>query len=222
MSRGGFKITRCDFSERDSTDRVDWIDSFARKVENLSKDPQTAVEAARIRNQQSIVDQISSIVSKNPTFSTVEGVVQDMQERIGLKEYLRRISSEEESDGKQALAEDAHELPDTFDNLPNDVKEDIKTYIRNKVETHHGNIHVPAVVEDVMQTFRTKGIQPQDVNDTRFEKYISDEIVRAKKSKPSFDDRNLNIGRGVGVDSNDVDSANFDMFDSLNPAKTNS
>src|SRR3990167_3110466 len=213
MSRGGFKIRRN--SEQESGDRVDWLDAFARKIEEASKSPRNAVEQARARDQRSLLDQITHIVSRQPQHSSVESKVQEYQDKTGLREHLRRMSAKEE-----ALAKTAEELPESFKKLPDKVVDDIKNFVRNICETRHGNIQVPALVEEVSRTFRQAGLQPQDVNDMRFEKFASDEISNAKKRNPGTDEHNANIGLGVGVD-NDVDSANLDVFEGLMPIKNN-
>jgi len=213
MSRGGFKIRRN--SEQESGDRVDWLDAFARKIEEASKSPRNAVEQARARDQRSLLDQITHIVSRQPQHSSVESKVQEYQDKTGLREHLRRMSAKEE-----ALAKTAEELPESFKKLPDKVVDDIKNFVRNICETRHGNIQVPALVEEVSRTFRQAGLQPQDVNDMRFEKFVSDEISNAKKRNPGTDEHNANIGLGVGVD-NDVDSANLDVFEGLMPIKNN-
>lgn len=223
MSRGGFKITRTN-CEYERGERVDWLDTFARDIEKASKQPRNAVEQARARDYQSIFDQITSIVSKtNGRENLVETKVQEYQDKTGLKEYLRRMNAAKEEARKKVAQEPAAgDLPQSFAKLPPKVQEDIKNFIRNKCETHHGNIQVPALVEEVSKTFRNAGVQPQDVNDMSFEKFVSDEIMRAKERNPSADEHNVNIGLGVGLDDNDADSANLDVFEGLTPVKTTS
>lgn len=222
MSRGGFKITRVSESERHG-DRVDWLDSFARRLEEVSKSPITAVEQARARDEQSLLDQISNIMSRQRhSSSSVEDKVQEYQDKTGLKEYIRRMSAAREEERKKTAQEESvGDLPESFNKFPEKIKNDVKTFIRNKCETHHGNIQVPALVEEVSRTFRQAGVQPQDVNDMHFEKFISDQIARAKKRSPSSDEHNMNLGLGVGVDKDNIDSANLDVFEGLTPVKSN-
>jgi len=199
MSRG-FKITRSDYSDKDSSDRVGWLDDFAKKLEAISNAPKSAVEVARNRNQQSILDQISQIVSKKTiTSKNFESAVQELQDRVGLKEYLKRVSASENIlDGQKQISN--HNLGEIFKDLPKDVIQDIDDFIRNMIEyTHHGNIQVPPVVEAVKNTF--KQVQPYHVNDNRFEKYVSDLIAESKKRNPSRTENNHNIGRGVGLEN---------------------
>ena len=217
MSRGGFKVRRADYSEHESGNRVDWLDSFARKVEEISDKPRNAVEVARSRDYRSLVEQISSIMSRRPaTQNAVETKVQELQQRTGLTEWLRRQAQAAEAEMKTG----EEELPQLFKKLSPEVQENVKAFIANLIATHHGNIHVPAIVEEVSKTFRGKGIQPQDVNDMLFEKYISDQIVKAKKNEPIAEEQNINIGRGIGIDTQDMDAANIDAFEGLNPVKT--
>lgn len=220
MSRGGIKITKTTMGES-SGDRIDWLDSFAQKIEQASKSPLNAVDAARSRDQRSLLDQISSIMSRQSRqSSSVEDKVQEYQDKIGLKEYLRRMSAHEEDRKKIAQEDSMGELPKNFDKFSDKIKNDIKTFIRNKCKTHHGNIQVPALVEEVSRTFRQMGVQPQDVNDMQFEKFVSDQISIAKAHSPSVDEHNVNLGLGVGVDNGSVDSSNLDIFEGLTPVKS--
>jgi len=78
-----------------------WLDSFARQL--AVKESKTAVEVARERNQQSIYQQMSALIS-NPTgsskFSSVDEIVEDYQNRTGLSEYLKKIQSAPKKDIK--------------------------------------------------------------------------------------------------------------------------
>lgn len=202
-------------------DRVDWLDAFAKKIEEASKSPATAVEQARARDQRSLVDQISLIMSRHVSnSSSVEDKVQEYQDKTGLREYLRRMSEAKNFQQKKTAQEEIEKLPSNFDKFSDKIKDDIKNFVRNKCETHHGNIQVPALVEEVSRTFRQVGVQPQDINDMQFEKYISDQITKAKKRSPTSDEHNVNLGLGVGIDNNNIDSANLDVFEGLTPVKS--
>lgn len=220
MSRGGLKITRVTMGETHG-DRVDWLDAFAKKIEEASKSPLNAVEHARARNEQSLLDQISNIMSRKVRdASSVEDKVREYQDKTGLNEYLRRMSAAKEAERKKTAQEESvGDLPESFNKFSDKIKSDIKTFIRNKCETHHGNIQVPALVEEVSRTFRQAGVQPQDVNDMHFEKFVSDQIAKAKQRSPSTDEHNTNLGLGVGVENDNIDSSNLDVFEGLTPVK---
>ena len=216
MSRGGFKINKVSDSDSYESSKEEtlpsWLELFANKIKNNST---TAVEAARQRDANSFYDQISAIVSKKPAHSSVEEKVREYQNKIGLQEYLRRVSQNETS---YKVAQQPTQLPESFNKLTEKDRQDIITFVRNKCETHHGNIQVPALVEDVKQTFRQRGVQPQDVNDKVFEKFISDEIIRAKKMNPSAEPLNNSLGKGVGLEQ-DFGTDNQDFFANLLPVK---
>jgi hypothetical protein len=217
MSRGGFKITR--ISETETGRSSDWMDGFANRVANVDT-ATNAVQAARARDQQSLIDQITAIMGGDrPRFSSVQAAVEDYQERTGLKEWLKLTAEQNENQTKQAQDLGMGSLPQIFNKFPQDLQNDIATFVRNKVETHHGNVQVPAIVEDVVQTFRQRGVSPRDVNDTEFEKFISDCIVRSKSLNPGINDNTINLGKGVGLDVKNVDSGNVDIFEGLNPVK---
>ena len=203
-------------------DRVDWLDAFAKKIEEASKSPLNAVEQARARNEQSLLDQISNIMSRKVRNSaSVEDKVREYQDKTGLNEYLRRMSAAKEAERKKTAQESVGDLPESFNKFSDKIKNDIKTFIRNKCETHHGNIQVPALVEEVSRTFRQAGVQPQDVNDMHFEKFVSDQITKAKQRSPSTNEHNTNLGLGVGVENDNIDSSNLDVFEGLTPVKNN-
>lgn len=220
MSRGGLKITRVTMGESRG-DRVDWLDAFAKNIEEASKSPLNAVEQARARNEQSLLDQISNIMSRKVRdASSVEDKVREYQDKTGLNEYLRRMSAAKEAERKKTAQEESvGELPESFNKFSDKIKGDIRTFIRNKCETHHGNIQVPALVEEVSRTFRQAGVQPQDVNDMHFEKFVSDQIAKAKQRNPSTNEHNTNLGLGVGVEHDNIDSSNLDVFEGLTPVK---
>ena len=135
MSRG-FKISRQECYEIQPKTRVDWLNEFVKNIEKADNNSKTAVEAARERDKnQNLLDQIVSIVSGKPVLNrnTVDSKVQELQERTGLKEYLKR----------QAQIE-ANELPDFLKKkLSNDTIQRLTDYIRNHVDSLKGNFKVP-------------------------------------------------------------------------------
>jgi hypothetical protein len=212
MSRSGFKIkpTNHEFS---GGDRVDWLDEFAEKIAK----PKSAVEVARERAQQvSIYDQINSIVGNNPTNRTVESVVKDYQDKVGLSDYLQRVSSEQ--DNKKVAAPNPEEqqrqdpcsLP-SWDKFGPKMKEDLLSFCRNTIDTHMGHITVPAVQHDILITFQQHGMQPQDVNTDEVARCISSLITDELKKRPIDDHDNSDLGLGVGI-GNDVKDDGEDDF----------
>lgn len=213
--RGGFKITRSDNYETDPGDKIDWLDRFAQEMESKEKaaQPKSAVEVARNRNQKSYLDQISSIMGNKSKHYTVESIVQEMQDRTGLKEYLRRQSSQYITEKK--IANVNSNAP--FGNLDQKLRDSILNFIKNIVETHRGLVPLPAIQEEVLSTFRNAGIQPQDVNNDEVARHISQVMIDERKKNPESDVNNVNLGRGVGVKDMEDDGSNSDFFKGLLP-----
>lgn len=218
MSRGGFKISRSDYSEIDRGDKVDWLEDFAKNLEaKNNQPPKSAVEAARQRNDQSFYDQISSIVGNKPATNSVEGIVQQMQERTGLREYLRRQSEKQIKNTK--VAQEVSN--DVFGHLGPKLKETILALIKNKAKTSHGLTAVPAIQHEILSIFQNQGVQPQDINTPEVAKVISDLLLEETGQNPVNTVDNNNLGRGVGVmDVEDDDHSNSDFFKGLLPAKS--
>lgn len=205
MSRS-VKINRHSYDFAKS-ERVNWLDRFADSIEQASQ--LTAVEVARYRNQLSIHEQINSIISRVPSssYATVEDAVVDMQKRTGLSEYLNRISSEKTN--KVASS-------DVFPNLDAELKDAIISFCKNKIATHRGQITVPAMQHEILETF---SIQPDDVNNEPVARFISDLILKEQKANPAHNDFNTQLGLGVGRD--DVESSdpeNTDFFKGMLPS----
>ena len=208
------KINRQEYIEHQRVEpeskRTDWLDAFANQIVAAADKPkETAVEAARIRQSQTILDDIRSIISKKPVHTTVASKVDELQERTGLKEYIRR---------KQILNDiTASAQLDVFASMDEDLKSDIDSFVTNKVKTRHGNIVVPALQEDILQLFKNRGLTANDVEDPEFEQYLFDAIKSVKDLNPSRENLK-DLGKGVGV-STEVDKLNSDFFGSLSPSK---
>ena len=228
MSRG-FKINRHSYDYA-ASERVDWLDSFADKIEEASQT--TAVEVARQRSQVTMHDQISSIMmggTPSSSYATVDDAVRDMQERTGLGEYLKRVSNKlkadktaseiaSEIDGKLEECDNLAENS-AFKDLSPKLKESIINYCMNKISTHRGQVTVPDVQHDVLMTFKSSGLQPQDVNCEPVARLISGMILKEQQTSPAKDENNLNMGLGVGRDDIDPnDSDNQDWMKLMTPS----
>lgn len=207
MSRGGSKITRNSFDFAPG-ERVSWLDEFA---ENINKASTTAVEVARYRNELSLQDQINSVISRQPTHATVEDVVQEYRERTGLADYLKAKSGKPEVD-KVAFSLSEY---DVFDNNP--ARDKIMEFAKNKVDTNYGQTSVPHIQDEILTQFASDGLQPEDVENEKVAKFISDLIAAAQKETPPADLGSPDLGKGVGLDLDDVDEDNNDFYKPLMP-----
>jgi hypothetical protein len=209
------KINRQQYVEHERTapqsKRTGWLDDFANQIVTVAEKPVgTAVDAARLRQSQTIIDDIRSIISKKPVHATVASKVDELQERTGLKEYIRRkeilneLTSSASTLGSLASMDDA-------------LKADIDSFVTNKISTKHGNVLVPALQEDILQLFKSRGLTSNDVEDPEFEKYLFEAIKAVKDLSPSHESLK-DLGKGVGI-STEVDKLNSDFFGSLSPSK---
>ena len=196
MSRG-FKINRA-FYDCNHSDRVNWLDEFADLYGKYhEKDTKTAVEVARERQEPSLQEQISAIMGQT---HTVESKVKEMQERTGLTAYLKRYASKNNCDK-------------AFSELGSEMKNDIISFLKNKISAHHGQINVPALQYDVLNTFKQHGVQPQHVNTEDVACCISNLIEDELRLNPPTRVSNSDLGR---VDMNmEEDGDNADYFKGL-------
>ena len=198
MSRGGFKVSRQDYSES-SYATPNWLNQFANQ--EASK---TAVEVARKRDSASLYDQLNSIMNGHQGgFSTVEQKVQDLASRIGLQTYLQSKS--------------ASQLP--LAHLNQQLREKVISFTNNLIETHRGLITLPAIQEEILQTFQGDGISPQDINDPEMSKYLSGMILDIQQRNPVQDADLNNLGKNLGIEL-EHDANNSDFFTNLLPAST--
>ena len=199
-----FKINKNSGYEFSSGERVGWLDRFADGL-----DQKSAVEVARERSQRSIYEQITSIVSGNKTFASVDDKVKDLQERAGLTEYLRRISQE-----KYTTKVAANEFDDVLGCDP-ELKERIASFCKNKIKTFRGHISVPAMQAEINSAFT--GVQAHEINDARVATILNAMIEEEKSNNPTAAVNDQNLGLGVGVTLEDDDGSNDDFFSALMP-----
>jgi hypothetical protein len=209
MSRGGSKITRNSFDFA-SGERVSWLDEFA---ENINKASKTAVEVARYRNELSLQDQINSVVSRQPTHATVEDVVQEYHERTGLADYLKAKAEEPPKADKVAFS--LGEYGELLKDFPK--RDAVMSFAKNKVETSYGQTSIPHIQNEIITQFGSEGLQPEDVENEQMEQFISDLITAAQKETPAADLGSVDLGKGVGLDLDDVDEDNNDFYKPLMP-----
>lgn len=182
--------------------RVDWLDGFADAIASLPTSDETAVTKAHQR-QASILDDIRSIVSKAPVYSSVQDKVDDLKRRVGLDEYTKLSSLVNEIQSSASISPDVMDM--------------VKVFVKNKIETHHGYIHLPALQQAILETFQQRGVGPGDVEDPEFERYLFDQLEEAKSHQAKNQDYQY-LGKGVGI-SPDQEKSNNDFFGGLSPAK---
>jgi hypothetical protein len=137
--------------------------------------------------------------------------------REDLEKYYRpsktaQVQSQDQTPGQAQVQQ---ELPALFKKIT-----EVKNFVDNTIKTKHGYIDIPAVQQDILAVYKSKGITQQDVDDPVLLAYINNIIVKEQKQSPETDQSK--IGEGVGIektDTNEADSANADAFNFANKAQ---
>jgi hypothetical protein len=206
MSRDSYKFNRDSSHTFVRSERVNWLDNFADQL--ASEKPKSAVEVARQRNQ-SIVDQINSVVQNKPTHATVDSAVKDMQKRIGLTEYLKRVSNENCS--TKVAQEDIFAKYDVND----DVKEKIIDIIDHLLKTKP-HIKLTNIEQEVEDNFKNQ-VGSDFLNSKPFKLLINKMIIEHNANNPAQEYDDKLSDKSDGQVSEDDDSANSDFFANLMP-----
>lgn len=190
-------------------------DLYMRALEdNLSK------EAVQSRaKDQSIFEQINSIMNVKSQFSSVQAAVEDMRQRSGLVAFLKTKVSEDQVENIKT-AEDSSEptqqdqTPDIFKKIP-----DIRNTLENYITSTKGNMPVPAVIYKLKAIHNKDVADLKDWDDMKLMKLISDLSLEEKQKNPNIFTTHHNLGKVEPLSSSDINESNMDAFISLNPAK---
>lgn len=208
-------ITRADYiTNLTNRHRIDWLDQFADRLQKQENSQSSNTSQQR---SNSFVDEISAMLYKQPSNvkspKTVAGIVKDYQDKIGLNDYLKTLQNIKQ-------AQDSG-IPSSLQNLPRDLQQNIIQYITNKIRTYHGSISIPAIQNEVLNTFRNQGVSAQEIESSEMAGFINSEIVKELQNHPHSRDMNMSIGLGTGTeDPKDNNQANTDAFFHLMPNKS--
>lgn len=181
--------------EQVPTPKLNWQEQLAAKiVEN-----QFLTESFRQQMNNAFSNQLSG-----KKHATVESKVEELKERVGLNIYLQQKTAQEA------------QSTEIFARFSSQIKDKILQFIKNVIQSYYGSITVPAIQEEIINTFKTDGIQPQDVNNAAVAKMISDIILQEKSKYPQRNVDYQNMGKNLQTQNND-DPANSDFFHSIMP-----
>lgn len=189
-------MTKRGFYSDNSNSTIDWLEQFA---EDYSK------QAYPTDNSQNYYDQIAAIVGGKKSFNTVQEKVNDYAARLGLD----KVSKDTESldNIKNAVLQ--------FNNILQNnpvLKEKVFNFIKNKIESFHGNITIPALQYELIRNFKNDGLTNNDIHDENFIKYISHLLLESQSRYPKIQTNN-NLGQSETNVENDP--ANTDYFHGL-------
>lgn len=207
-----------------SSSMPSWLEEFA---DNFEKNATTAVDEARRRQaEQDYFSQISSIVGGGKRkHATVDSIVAEYQELTGLKKYLKTLSDKENTDSQvkisqaqlksdsQTLISVGEDSDLLSDELKPSLKEKIKIFVKNKINSYNGHISIPAIQDDLLRTLKNEGLEPYHVYDASLAKYIGNILNDYLKDNPihSGDDSQL----GKAIIEVEEDGSNKDFLHSL-------
>lgn len=190
--------------ESDSSSSEDnWMNQLAKNLERNAVEP---------RKERSVFDQINNIMnnSKKSKFSSVEDAVQDMRERSGLVDYLKKVKSA--VDRKAEKKAQAQNTPTIFNTAPM-----VKNTLENFIRETRGNATVPAILEKIKEIHRMDVPDPKDWEDENLVKFISATNAKEKAKHPQNDAEYMELGRAPHLQDKDIDVENTDAFHSLMP-----
>src|SRR5574338_1567568 len=198
-------------------DEDHWLKQFEKSLQKGAVQP---------RSQNSLFDQINSIMNGKSKYPTVDAAVEDMKERSGLTAYLSKINktSEDEAPAKKVTASDTQPAIDKkVDMTPIVIRKcpDVQKTLDNYIRDTKGNLPVPAIIEKIRSIHQNDVSDAKDWDDDKLIRLVSKLNLGAKKNNPNSYDNYSNLGRrDVDSDSDsDVDPSNNDAFHALTPVK---
>lgn len=187
--------------------KSEWKNSESSLMNDFQKNLEKISVQTYEKEQQSIYDQISSIMGNKPRHPSVQAAVKDMQDRSGLTEYIKKIQYSS-NDIKQKKASGNEEEISIFREYPQ-----IKSTIDNIIQDNGGDFSVPIVLE------KAKYIHSREISDMsmwdnqQLLEYIKRTSDDAQNDRGSSDDNVL--GKRY-VHNGDLDPSNTDAFHALN------
>jgi hypothetical protein len=176
----------------------EWLSEVER---NLTKQ---AVQSKRV--DQSMFEQINSIINGKSRYRNVQDAVEDMQRRSGFLDYInKKVAQMSEGDQKK-------ETPTIFTQHP-----EIEMTFKNYIQDTNGTLGTPAIINHV------KNIHRHDVSDDALWQennliaYVHQLNESAAKENPQ--EKSHELGRvDLNIGDADVDPANRDAWAGLLPA----
>lgn len=200
-----------------------WLEQLEKQLNKV------AVQPARIDN--SLYNQITSIMNGKPKYTSVEAAVEDMKERSGLTSYLSNLNKQSsDTDNKDKIAatlnkinkyvndelkKKAQQTPSVIEKHPA-IGSTIQNYIRNT----RGNLPIPAIIEKVRSIHSSDVSDLRDWDDENLIKYISRLNLQEKANNPETYKNHRNLGIYDPSLDSEIDSSNSDAFNALNTYKS--
>jgi hypothetical protein len=189
-------------------DEDNWLSRFQKTLEKSAVQPRSV--------DDSLFNQINSIMNGKSKYSTVADAVEDMKQRSGLTDYLNRISKISNTEVNTKTAQDKvnDPTPAVIQKVPA-IKQTIENYIRDT----RGNLPVPAVIDKIKSIHHNDVTNSGDWDDEKLLRYVSHLNLKAKQNNPSIYQNHSNLGTRDTMSDSEIDPSNTDAFHALNPVK---
>lgn len=187
-----------------------WLKQFAKSLEKGAVQPRNT--------QQSIFDQINSIMNRQSKYPSVEAAVEDMKARSGLTAYLDKVKADEE---QSAVTKTASDESDSDKGIPLVIKKcpSVRSTLERYISENRGNLPVPAIIDKVRSIHSKDVSDAKDWDEDKLVYLVSNLNLEAKKNNPDSYQNYGNLGSRDSSADSEIDPSNTDAFFALNPAK---
>jgi hypothetical protein len=165
----------------------------------------------------SIFNQINSIVNTKSKHKTVASVVEEMKQRSGLTDYLKKQELNkvsEQVNNEKTASEHAKNMPSVIKKCPS-ILRTFENYIRDT----NGNLPIPAIIDKVKSIHYSDVPVDKDWEEDNLLHLVSQLNLHAKKNNPNILQHYTNLGVSERTNDMDLDPSNIDAFHALMPVK---
>jgi hypothetical protein len=196
-----------------------WLQQFAKSLQKGAVQPRST--------DQSLFEQINSIMNTKSKYPSVDAAVEDMKARSGLTAYLEKEDISKMStpnSGNKKIASDQNKVIDKkvdMEIVPIVIKKcpAIKNTLENYVRDTKGNLPIPAIVDKLRSIHQGDVSDAKDWDDDKLLHLVSKLNLNAKKNNPAVFENYSNLGTHEKMNDSEIDPSNVDAFHSLNPVK---
>ncbi len=196
-------------------DEDHWLKQFQKKLQKDAVQPRTI--------DQSLFEQINSIMNTKSKYPSVEAAVEDMKERSGLTAYLEKLNkvSEENEASTTKTASSEKCVKEKKRKTPAVIvkKPEILKTLENYIKDTKGNLPIPAIISKIQSIHQSDVSDAKDWEDEELIKLVSRLNLDAKRTNPGTYENYDNLGRRDSIGDSEIDPSNTDAFHALNPAK---
>ena len=140
---------------------------------------------------ESLFNQISTIMNSKSKYSSVEDAVKDMQERSGFKSFVETGKYSVNKSNNKKIASDVNnvfykqtekendDIPDVFKEKPS-----IKQTLKNLIDGAHGLTPIAVILDNLKNLHKKDVLDDSMWDDSKLIKYVTTENLKAKSIHP--------------------------------------